>query len=120
MMTTNPTDITLHQAQAVVDACIRRAEDLDLKMNAAVVDVGAHLKAFNRMDGAWLGSIDISIKKASIARYFDMETSDLTPMIQPGSSLYHMESSNYWLITLPSGILLKRDSVTVIGAVGAR
>lgn len=118
MMTTNPTDITLHQAQAVVDACIRRTEDLDLKMNAAVVDAGAHLKAFNRMDGAWLGSIDISIKKARTARYFDMETSDLSPMVQPGEPLYHMEFSNDGLITFPGGIPLKLDDGTVIGAVG--
>src|SRR5690625_251652 len=118
MMTTNTTDITLHQAQAVVDACIRRAEDLDLKMNAAVVDAGAHLKAFNRMDGAWLGSIDISIKKARTARYFDMETGDLTPMVQPGESLYHLEFSNNGLITFPGGIPLKLDDGTVIGAVG--
>src|SRR5690625_3701285 len=93
VMTTNPSDITLELAQTVVDACMRRAAELDLKMNAAVVDVGANLKAFNRMDGAWLGSIDISIKKARTARYFDMETSDLTPMIQPGESLYHIERS---------------------------
>src|SRR5690625_7474349 len=73
MMTTNPTDITLHQAEGVVDACVRRAEDLDLKMNAAVVDAGAHLIAFNRMDGAWLGSIDIYIKKARLAGYFELE-----------------------------------------------
>lgn len=118
MMTTTPTDITLHQAQAVVDACIRRAEDLDLKMNAAVVDAGAHLKAFNRMDGAWLGSIDISIKKARTARYFDMETSDLSPMVQPGEPLYHMEFSNDGLITFPGGIPLKLDDGTAVGAVG--
>lgn len=118
MMTTNPMDITLHQAQAVVDACIRRAEDLDLRMNAAVVDAGANLKAFNRMDGAWLGSIDISIKKARTARYFDMETSDLSPMIQPGEPLYHMEVSNGGLITFPGGIPLKLDDGTVVGAVG--
>ncbi|HIW46811.1 MAG TPA: heme-binding protein [Candidatus Yaniella excrementigallinarum] len=117
-MTTNPSDITLELAQTVVDACMRRAAELDLKMNAAVVDVGANLKAFNRMDGAWLGSIDISIKKARTARYFDMETSDLTPMIQPGESLYHIEFSNDGLITFPGGIPLKLDDGTVIGAVG--
>src|SRR5699024_3810347 len=93
-MTTNPSDITLELAQTVVAACRRRAAELDLIMNAAVVDVGANLTDFNRMDGAWLGSIDISIKKARTARYFDMQTSDLTPMIQPGESLYHIEFSN--------------------------
>lgn len=117
-MTTNTTDISLQLAQTVVDACMRRAEELDLKMNAAVVDVGANLKAFNRMDGAWLGSIDISMKKARTARYFDMETGDLTPMVQPGEQLYHVEFSNGGLITFPGGIPLKLDDGTVIGAVG--
>ena len=117
-MTSNPSTITLQQAQAVVDACLRRAQELDLKMNAAVVDAGANLKAFGRMDGAWLGSIDISIKKARTARYFDMQTSDLSPMVQPGESLYHLEFSNDGLITFPGGIPLKLDDGTVIGAVG--
>lgn len=117
-MTSNPSDISLQLARTVVDACTRQAEELDLKMNIAVVDVGANLKAFNRMDGAWLGSIDISIKKARTARYFDMETSELSPMVQPGQSLYHMEFSNDGLITFPGGIPLKLDDGTVIGAVG--
>src|SRR5699024_3113694 len=105
-------------AQTVVDACIRRAAELDRKMNGAVIGVGANLKAFNRRDGGWVGSIDMSIKKSGTARYFDMETSDLTPMIQPGESLYHIEFSNDGLITFPGGIPLKRDDGTVIGAVG--
>ena len=70
------------------------------------------------MDGAWLGSIDISIKKARTARYFAMETGDLSPMVQPGEQLYHMEFSNDGLITFPGGIPLKLDDGTVIGAVG--
>lgn len=117
-MTSNPSTITLPQAQTVVDACLRRAAELDLKMNVAVVDAGANLKAFGRMDDAWLGSIDISIKKASTARYFDMPTGDLSPMVQPGESLYHLEFSNGGLITFPGGIPLKLDDGTVIGAVG--
>lgn len=117
-MTSNPSTITLQQAQTVVDACLRRAAELDLKMNVAVVDAGANLKAFGRMDDAWLGSIDISIKKARTARYFDMPTGDLSPMVQPGESLYHLEFSNGGLITFPGGIPLKLDDGTVIGAVG--
>ncbi len=117
-MTSNPSDISLQVAQIVVDACTRRAEELELQMNAAVVDAGANLKAFNRMDGAWLGSIDISIRKARTARYFDMETSDLSPMVQPGEPLYHLEFSNDGLITFPGGIPLKLADGTVIGAVG--
>src|SRR5699024_1164495 len=117
-MTPNPSDISLELAQTVVDACIRPAARADLKMTAAVVDVGENLKAFNQMEDAGLGSIVISIKKARTARYFDMEASDLAPMIQPGESLYHIEFSNDGLITFPGGIPLKRDDGTVIGAVG--
>src|SRR5699024_4581823 len=106
VMTTNPSDITLELAQTVLDACMRRAAELDLKMNAAVVDVGANLKAFNRMDGASWDRIDMSIKHDRTARYFDMQTSDLTPMIQPSKALYQFEFSNHGLITFPGGIPL--------------
>ena len=117
-MTSNTSDISLQLAQTVADAALRRAEHLELQMNVAVVDAGANLKAFHRMDGAWLGSIDISIKKARTARYFDMETSELSPMVQPGKPLYHMEFSNDGLITFPGGIPLKLDDGTIIGAIG--
>ncbi|GAA4476762.1 heme-binding protein [Enteractinococcus fodinae] len=117
-MTSNTSDISLQLAQTVADAALRRAEELELKMNVAVVDAGANLKAFHRMDGAWLGSIDISIKKARTARYFDMETGALSPMVQPGKPLYHMEFSNDGLITFPGGIPLKLDDGTIIGAIG--
>ena len=70
-------DITLTQATAIVEAARSFAESKGFLMNIAVVDQGANLKAFGRMDGAWLGSIDISIKKARTARWFDMESGDL-------------------------------------------
>ncbi|WP_327019983.1 GlcG/HbpS family heme-binding protein [Enteractinococcus helveticum] len=47
-----------------------------------------------------------------------MPTGDLSPMVQPGESLYHLEFSNGGLITFPGGIPLKLDDGTVIGAVG--
>ena len=80
---------------------------MDLHMNVAVVDAGANLKAFARMDGAWLGSIDIAIKKAKTARYFDMETGDVGEMSQPGGSLYGIERTNDGLVTFPGGIPIK-------------
>ncbi len=67
-------DITMQQARAAVDAARKRSDELGVKMNIAIVDGGANLKAFLRMDGAWLGSIDIAIKKARTARMFDMNT----------------------------------------------
>jgi hypothetical protein len=67
-------DISLAQAQAVVEAAIAASNDKGLAMDIAVVDAGANLKAFARMDGAWLGSIDIAIKKARTARFFNFPT----------------------------------------------
>ncbi|MBD0353486.1 MAG: heme-binding protein, partial [Flavisolibacter sp.] len=70
-------NITLQQAQEAVAAAQQKSTELGLKMNIAVVDAGANLVAFARMDGAWLGSVDISIRKAKTARFFDMPTGDI-------------------------------------------
>ena len=94
-------DISLKQAQDAVAAAIAKADQIGVKMNIAVVDAGANLKAFARMDGAWLGSIDISIKKARTARFFDMNTGAIGGLSQPGGSLYQIEVSNGGLITFP-------------------
>src|SRR5690625_2980556 len=111
-------DIGLELAQSVVNAGVAKAHELGLLMNVAVVDSGAQLKAFARMDEAWLGSIDIAIKKARTARYFDMETGQLSSEVQPGKSLYHIEFSNGGLITFPGGIPLTTPQGAVVGAVG--
>lgn len=112
-------DVTRELAETIMEASVRQAREQGLLMNVAVVDVGGNLKSFTRMDGAWLGSIDIAIKKARTARLFDMPTGDLGPMVQPGQPLYHIEFSNDGLITFPGGIPLKDGDGQVVGAVGA-
>ena len=111
-------DISLAQAQAVVDAAIAAAGETDTLMDIAVVDAGGNLKAFARMDGAWLGSIDIAIKKAKTARYFDFPTGAVGELSQPGGPLYQIEVSNGGLITFPGGIPLTTADGTVIGGIG--
>lgn len=111
-------DITLEMANKVVAAALAKAQAIDTKMNIAVVDAGANLKAFARMDGAWLGSIDISQKKAKTARFFDMDTGIIGSLSQPGGSLYNIEHSNGGLITFPGGVPLKNASGEVIGGIG--
>lgn len=111
-------DITAQQAQAVLEAALKKAEEINTKMDIAVVDAGANLKAFIRMDDAFLGSIDISIKKAKTARFFNMPTGDLGKLAQPGAPLYHIEFSNEGLITFAGGVLLKNEDGVIIGAVG--
>src|SRR5439155_3560176 len=85
----------------------------------AVVDAGGNLKAFVRMDTAWLGSIDIAIKKARTARYFDMPTGEIGKLSQPGGPLYQIEVSNGGLITFPGGVPIRNSSDVIIGAIGA-
>ena len=111
-------DITLEQARAVLDAALKKAQKIDTKMDIAVVDAGVNLKAFVRMDGAWLGSIDIAIKKAKTARFFDMPTGEIGKLSQPGGPLYNIEHSNSGLITFPGGIPLRHGNNEIIGAVG--
>jgi len=111
-------DITLEQALAVVSAARAKAEKQGTLMNIAVVDAGANLKAFVRMDGAFLGSVDISIKKAKTARYFNMPTGKLGELSQPGKPLYNIEFSNGGLITFPGGLPLKDKAGNIIGAIG--
>ena len=114
----NTNDITLDQAHAAVEAAAKKAEEIQTKMDICVVDAGGNLKAFARMDGAWIGSIDISIKKAKTARFFDMNTGEIGKLSQPGGPLYGIEHSNGGLITFPGGVPIKNQQGTVIGAIG--
>ena len=111
-------DISLAQAQAIVAAALVKAAEINTKMDIAVVDAGANLKAFARMDGAWLGSIDIAIKKARTARFFEFPTGAIGELSQPGGPLYQIEVSNGGLITFPGGLPLMTADGTVIGAIG--
>ena len=110
-------DITMNQARAAVDAARNKSGEIDTKMNIAILDAGGNLKAFARMDGAWLGSIDIAIKKARTARYFDMNTGEIGKLSQPGGALFNIEHSNGGLITFPGGIPIRQGD-TIIGAIG--
>ena len=111
-------DISLSQAHAALEAAAKKAAEINTTMDIAVVDAGGNLKAFARMDGAWLGSIDISIKKAKTARFFDMPTGEIGKLSQPGQPLYQIEISNGGLITFPGGVPIKAADGTIIGAVG--
>ena len=110
--------ITLEQAQAAILAAHQKSLAIGAKMNIAVVDAGANLVAFARMDGAWLGSLDISIKKAKTARFFDMPTGAIGDLSQPGGPLFGIEHSNGGLISFPGGLPITDASGQVIGAIG--
>ncbi|HEX8179774.1 MAG TPA: heme-binding protein [Pyrinomonadaceae bacterium] len=110
--------ITLDEARRVIAAAEKQATDIGQPMNIAVVDAGGHLVAHVRMDGAWLGSVDISIKKAWTARAFDISTKELAKLAQPGEDFYGIHASNDGRVMIfAGGIPLKRDGV-VVGAIG--
>ncbi|MBC7534496.1 MAG: heme-binding protein [Ferruginibacter sp.] len=111
-------NITLEQAQTAIAAAKAKAIKIKTLMNIAVVDSGTNLVAFAHMDEAWLGSIDISQKKARTARYFNMPTGEIGKLSQPGGSLYNIEHSNGGLITFPGGVVIKNAAGQIIGAIG--
>lgn len=110
--------ITLEEARRVLSAAEEKAREIGQPMNIAVVDKGRDLKAFARMEDAWLGSIDIAINKAFTSASFLMPTQDLAEMTQPGQPLYGLETTNNGrVVNFAGGILLTRDG-EVVGAVG--
>ena len=111
-------NITLAQAQHAIKAALEKAENMDVKQNVAIVDAGANLLAFAHMDDAWLGSIDIAIRKARTAKLFDMETKALGKMSQPGEPLYGIELTNTGLVSFGGGIPIRDEEDNVIGAIG--
>jgi uncharacterized protein GlcG (DUF336 family) len=111
-------NITLEQAEAAIRAAKEKAAALGTLMNISVVDAGANLTAFARMDGAWLGSVDIATKKARTARFFNMNSGAIGALSQPGGPLYNIEHSNGGMITFPGGIPIKNAQGEIIGAIG--
>ena len=111
--------VSLEDARRVIAAAEEKAQEIGQPMNVAVVDAGGNLVAHIRMDGAWLGSIDISINKAFTARAFDLATQDLAENAQPGAHFYGIHGSNGGRIMIfAGGIPLKDQNGVVIGAIG--
>jgi uncharacterized protein GlcG (DUF336 family) len=110
--------INLKTARQVIAAAEAKAREIGQPMNIAVVDSGGNLVSHVRMDGAWIGSIDISINKAFTARAFDISTAQLSENSQPGQQFYGIQNSNHGRIMIfAGGVPLQSDGV-VIGAIG--
>jgi uncharacterized protein GlcG (DUF336 family) len=110
--------ITLADARRIIAAAEQKATQIGQPMNIAVADAGGNLVSHVRMDGAWLGSVDISIKKAWTSRAFDIATKDLAPLAQPGADFFGIHASNDGRVMIfAGGIPLKRDG-QVVGAIG--
>ncbi len=111
--------ITLEQSQAIIEACRSEATAIGQPMNIAVVDDAGHLVAFAAMDDTKLIGEDISQKKALTAVYFQMDTRDLAPLVQPGQPLYGIEATtNGKLVVFGGGVLLRGADGRIAGGVG--
>ncbi|MBE7633423.1 heme-binding protein [Tenacibaculum finnmarkense genomovar ulcerans] len=111
-------NITLSEAKKVIASATLKAVALNTKMSISVVDASASLIAFERMDGAFIGPIDIAMKKAKTAALFGKDTSILGELSQPGEPLYNIEHSNNGLITFAGGVPIKNKDGIIIGAIG--
>jgi Uncharacterized protein, possibly involved in utilization of glycolate and propanediol len=110
--------VTIEKAESAIKAARETAAKLGTQMCIAIVDSGANLKAFYRMDDAWVGSIDISIKKAKTAVFFGMPTGEIGKLSQPGAPLYGIEHSSDGLITFPGGLPIVDEDGVLVGAIG--
>ena len=110
--------LTLEDAKTVIAAAEKKARELEQPMNIAVADAGGNLVAHVRMDEAWLGSIDISIKKAFTSRAFDVSTRELAKLSQSGSQFFGIHASNEGRVMIfAGGVPLKRAG-KIVGAIG--
>ena len=110
--------MTLDKAQMVLKAAIAKAKEIGQPMNIAVVDAGTNLTAFMRMDGAWLGSIDIAINKAFTAKAFDLSTLELGRNSQPGDQFFGIYVSNHSRVMIFAGGIPIKENGEIVGAVG--
>ncbi len=110
--------VRLEDARRVIAAAEKKAQELGQPMNIAVADAGGNLVAHVRMDGAWLGSVDISIKKAFTARAFDIATQELAKFAQPGGPFYGIHASNEGKVMIFAGGVPLMKNGKVVGAVG--
>lgn len=110
--------LTLADARRVIAAAEKKAEAIGQPMNIAVVDEGGNLISHVRMDGAWIGSIDISINKAFTARAFDIATKDLAKHSQSGGQFFGIHVSNHGRVMIFAGGIPLKQGGKVVGAIG--
>jgi uncharacterized protein GlcG (DUF336 family) len=110
--------MTLADARRVIAAAEKKAQEIGQPMNIAVADEGGNLVSHVRMDGAWIGSIDISINKAFTARAFDISTKDLGNNSQPGQQFFGIHVSNHGRIMIFAGGIPLKLNGKVVGSIG--
>ncbi|OFJ54768.1 GlcG/HbpS family heme-binding protein [Mycolicibacterium grossiae] len=117
-MTFTQSSVSLDDAQRMIAAGRAKAEEISSPSNIAVVDAGGNLVAHARMDGAWIGSVDIAINKAFTARALDVSTEELAADAAPGNQFYGVHASNHGRIMIFAGGIPVQQGGQIVGAVG--
>jgi uncharacterized protein GlcG (DUF336 family) len=95
--------VTLQEARKIIGAAEKRVTEIGQPMNIAAVDEGGNLVSQVRMDGAWIGSIDIAINKAFTSSAFDISTRDLAQHSQSGGQFFGIHVSNHGRVMVFAG-----------------
>jgi uncharacterized protein GlcG (DUF336 family) len=110
--------LTSAQADALVKAVKSEADEIGVAASVVVLDFAGHLKAFSRMDGAWLGSIDVAMSKARTSVLFEMETQSVWDICKPDAQAHGLEQTNGGLVTFAGGVPLRGSDGSLFGAIG--
>jgi uncharacterized protein GlcG (DUF336 family) len=110
--------IKVKQAERLILAATVKAEEIGIAVSIVVIDAGGHLKAFSRMDGAWLGSIDVAVRKARTSVLFEMETQAVWTFSKPDGDAHGIETTNDGLVTFAGGIPLRTAHGELLGSIG--
>lgn len=110
--------LTIEQADAMIAAGSSRAHEIGIAVNIAVLDAAAHLKAFARMDGAVLGSVDVALGKARTSALFQLSSAAVWDYCKPGAAAPNLEASNGGLMPFPGGLPVMASDGSMIAAIG--
>jgi uncharacterized protein GlcG (DUF336 family) len=110
--------MNLRQANALLKAAQAKAAEMEIAVSVAILDEGGNLKAFSRMDGAWLGSIDVAMKKARTAVLFEIETQAVWEFCNPQGPAHGLESTNGGLVSFAGGMPVKGGDGRLLGSIG--
>lgn len=116
-MTFEKPSITLELAKAIIDSAVAKAQEIGVPMVIAVVDDSGVLKAFSRMDGAKLLSVDIAQNKAWTAVSFGISTDAWYDFIKDDPPLNTGITHTPRLIVFGGGYPIVVDG-QVVGGIG--
>ena len=109
--------LTQSLALKILEAVTNKAKEFGIKINAAIVDEGANLKAFIRMDEAALLSSEIAQNKAYTAAAFGKPTHEWYPMIKDEPALLTGIVHTNKLVVFGGGIPLIYNRI-IVGGIG--